>query len=571
MLPNTSSTRKTAKSLSLELINSKYIFIAVIITVSLVVYLNTMSNGFVYDDEEQILQNPWIKDVRYIPNIFSSAMWAFESEHISNYYRPIIHILYMADYYIFGLNPWGFRLSFMLLHAGASVLVFLIASKLVNYLKLRTDLESASSLKWSALIAAILFATHPIHTEALGWGGGEPLFAFFYLSSFYLYMKADGTRGRWFILSLFFFFLATLCKETALTLPIFLIVYDYSLSSPLPLWERVKARGVSDFKKYFPFLIVAGIYFILRIYFIGGITPLKRHTELSNYEYLINIFPLFIQYLEKLILPINLSVYHVFHPIHSIIEWKGMLSVILTLLFIGIVYLSRKNRIAVFSLLWMVIPLLPAMYIPALGENTFTERYLYLPSVGFVILMAMLMERIFVLMLCVRMKLIQEKTAGIATISMLIIITSLYSIGTIKRNLIYRDNYTLWSDTVEKAPDGYMPHYNLGMIYYEKGLLDKAIEHYQAAIRIIPDFVEAYNNTGIAYLDKGLVEKAIEYFQTAIRLAPDYTEAYNNLGVAYTMKGLKDEARKAFETALKLKPDFRQARRGLERLDSTPR
>src|SRR3990172_9261254 len=191
-----------------KLFSSKYTCIAIILIVSFGVYLNTMWNGFVYDDEFQVLENPWIKDVRYIHDIFLSHVWAFQGVGwVSNYYRPMMHIILMIDYYLFGLKPWGYHLINIILHAGVSVLLFL-------------------------LIAAILFAAHPIHTEVVAWVSGIPELSFtlFYLLSFYFYIEADDEYGNHFILSILFFFLSTLCKETALTLPILLIVYDYSSS-----------------------------------------------------------------------------------------------------------------------------------------------------------------------------------------------------------------------------------------------------------------------------------------------------------------------------------------------------
>jgi hypothetical protein len=116
-----------------KLLSPKYIAIAIILIVSISVYLKTLPNEFVYDDRFQVLNNPWIKDIRYIPDIILSDVWAFEGEGpSSNYYRPLMHIIYMIDYHIFGLKPWGFHLTNILFHAGVSVLVFIIASIIIN-------------------------------------------------------------------------------------------------------------------------------------------------------------------------------------------------------------------------------------------------------------------------------------------------------------------------------------------------------------------------------------------------------------------------------------------------------
>ncbi|MBI4679863.1 MAG: hypothetical protein HY753_01285, partial [Nitrospirae bacterium] len=109
--------------------SSKYTAIAILLIISIGVYLNTLPNEFVYDDEYQVLENLWIRDAKYIPEIFLTNVWAFVGEEkLSNYYRPLMHITYMIDYHIFGLKPWGFHLTNIIFHAGVTLLVFLIAS-----------------------------------------------------------------------------------------------------------------------------------------------------------------------------------------------------------------------------------------------------------------------------------------------------------------------------------------------------------------------------------------------------------------------------------------------------------
>jgi Flp pilus assembly protein TadD len=568
-----------------KLLNSKYTAIVIIFIVSIGVYLNTLPNEFVYDDENQVLRNPWIRHVKYIPEIFLSNFWVSEAEGpTSNYYRPLIHIIYMINYHIFGLKPWGFHLTNVLFHGGVSILLYLLLSVLINQFQ---TLNSKSKIltpgmnhtvHTPAFIATLLFATHPIHTEPVTCISGisDPSFTLFYLLSFYLYInpvrdkslngiKADGKRGKKIILSVFFFFLATLCKEPALTLPLLLLVYDYSFRkdtlspfSPTTLYHLLK--------RYLPYLIASGAYFILRTYAIGGFAPLKRHVQLSNYKYFINIFPLFIQYLEKLILPVNLNAFHVFHPVSSILQWKGIIALILTSGFIFLVYIFRKHKVVLFSLLWIVIPLLPVLYIPALGENTFTERYLYLPSVGFVVLVSLMIDRIYPA-LCNSAGVYQLKAlrhrVNFMIVSTLIILTGLYSAGTIKRNYIWRDNYSLWTDTVKKSPESSTVHYNLGVTYSDRNLIDKAVEHYQIALKLSFQYPKAHNNLGNAYSKQGKFDEAIREYMIALRLKPDYPEAHSNFGNVYYIQGNLDKAIEHYQIALKLKPNYPEAHNNL--------
>lgn len=538
---------------------SKYISILIIVIVSVGVYLNTLPNDFVYDDEDQILQNQWIKDVRYIPDVFLSGVWTFKfkDELHGNYYRPLMHIVFMIEYHLFGFNPWGFHLVNIIFHAGVSVMVFLIASMLFNK-KL-----SEQHLLSPAFIAAILFAVHPIHTEVVAWVSSIPelSFTFFYLLSFYLYAMSSSSsydsvlqkkKGQYFyVLSIISFFIGALFKEPTLTLPILLLVYDYSFPSSKfnTLYLKVK--------RYLPYLIAAVIYFLMRTYALKGFAPLKRHAELSNYQYFINIFPLFIQYLEKLILPINLNSFYALHPIYSILELKSIITISLTVMFGIFVYLCRqRNKTAFLNLLWIVIPILPALYIPGVGENTFAERYLYLPSVGFVILMSLGIEKIY------HIGTNFKSVPKYSIVLILAVIIGLYSIGTIKRNYVWKDSYNLWVDTVAKTQDWYLPHNNMGLAHYNRGELDKAIKEYLIAISLKHDYAPAYNNLGNVYADKGQLDEAIKQYLTGLKFATTFVQVRirYNLGTVYAEQGHLEDAIEQYKLALILKSDLVEAR-----------
>jgi tetratricopeptide (TPR) repeat protein len=544
----------------------------IILIVSFAAYLNTLHNGFVYDDLSYILRNPWIKDVNYVPEIFSSSAWAFTE--VANYYRPLVNIVYMLDYHIFGMNPWGFHLTNILFHAGVSLMVFLVANLLLYKIQVLepSGIQHTKNRIYSAahtmplstdnlvpaFIAALFFATHPIHTEPVAWVSGvqDLSFTFFYLLSFYFYLRADGVWGKFSIVSLVFFFMATLCKETALTLPVLLFAYDYSFKRDTVLHFTSNAL-YSLIKRYLPYLIVSGIYFILRFYVLGGFFTEKAHAHLSTYEYLINVFPLFAQYLWKLIIPINLNAAYEFHPVTSLLELKSIFSLAVSLGFILILYFARnRNSIVFFSLVWIAIPLLPVFYIPAVGENTFAERYLYLPSVGFVIILTIGLFGI------ARFYALSRRALPIILFCVLSI-TTLYSIGTIKRNLVWKDELTLWSDTVRKSPNSFLVHNNLGNAYYRQGRIDEALEEYRETLRLEPDYADAHNNLGIVYDKQGRTDEAIMEYRIALRLNPDYADAHNNLGKAYYIQGQIDEAVREYKEALRLNPELAEAHNNL--------
>lgn len=496
-----------------------FLIIAIFIT-SFTIYSNSLSNEFVYDDHPQVLENEWIKDIRLIPEILSSNAWGPQGKNeVSNYYRPLMLIVFMLDYHVFGLDPWGFHIVNVFFHGAVSVLIFLMTALLLN--KYRQS--QSESYLLPSFVAAMLFAVHPVHTEAVAWVSGltEPSFTFFGMLCLYFYIRHREGSKLAYPISVISFVFAVLCKETALTLPLILAVYDIS-------FRKEDDSALKFMKRCAPYLIVMGIYLAVRFFVLSGVAPLKRHSELSLYQYIINVFPLFAQYLEKLLIPINLNAYYTFHPISSIFELKGILSIIITAAFalLGFAALKR-NKSLLIPLSLIVIPLLPVLYIPALGDNTFADRYLYLPSVGFVILLAFFSV------------LIKHKAprSVFPCILVSVLLFGSYSAGTISRNRVWKDDYTLFLDTVRKSPDAAAPHNYLGHTLLQKGLIYDAIRQYQLALALDPNLFTAHNNLGNAYYKLGFLDDAINEYEIAISLNPDQKDVLQNLETVYAIRG----------------------------------
>jgi tetratricopeptide (TPR) repeat protein len=516
--------------------------ILVVLFFSFAVYFNALYCGFVYDDTDQVLNNPWIRDMGNLPTFFSEGVWGFWMDPAkSNYYRPLMYVTYTLVYHIFGARPWGFHLVNILFHCGAAVLVFLLSRRLLMAYRP----SGFSDAFAPPLVAAVLFASHPIHTEAVTWIAGLPdvAFTFFYLLSFYLYIRTETGVSGSYLFSVMCFAVAAFFKEPALTLPIVLLAYDY-------VFREVRTRFLDYLKRYLPYLIIGAGYLALRIHALGNFAPNKMHVSLSAYQNVINVFPLFAKYLAKLVAPLNLNTFHVLHPISSLFEFKVLISLVATAVFLILIAIAlKKNRVVFLSLLFVAAPLLPVLYIPVLAENCFAERYLYLPSVGYVILLAAVLPWI------------EEKLPNMvrsATV-ILIVLSGLYAVGTVNRNNIWRNNLILWEDTVNKSPDSQYAHTALGNEYAFRGKLDMALAEYQTALRLKPDYADALVNLGILYRWRGQLDMAIAEYQAALRLKPNYADVHYDLANAYAAKGQWDMAIAEYQTALRLKPNYANA------------
>lgn len=516
-----------------------------ILVLSVLIYYRALTAGFILDDYSQVLKNHLIRDLGRIPDIFLRSAWVFEgAPPTSNYYRPMLNLIYMFTYYFFGYQAWGYHLVNVLFHAWNAALVFLIMTKLTGSQTGKPADQQAgnhvSALFSPPFIAALLFASHPVNTEAVTWVAGvsDVSLAFFYLLSFYLYIISGGTYSRYYVLSVISFLLAILCKEPGLTLPGILILYDY-------VFGKKKIWSPDSLKKYTVYIIVACGYFALRLYALGGLSPFKSVGKSSNVQYVINVFPIFAQYLYKLVFPTNLNFWHTYSPIMSLVSTEGILSLLVAAIFIGLLVVSlKKNRLMFISLILSAITLAPALYLKGIVGKLFSERYLYLPSAGFAIFLSALLVR----------RKPWHSTVRTGLVIAFTILIAIYSLGTISRNAAWKDEYSLFADTVKKSPDSVVPRLELGNALLLKGQLDEAIKQYNTALRMEPNLYVIHYHLGLALAGENRLYEAIEQFQVAINLNPRRPQIYEDLGRALARAGFRDLAIKNLETAVQMRP-----------------
>ena len=407
--------------------------------------VNTLANGFVYDDRFQIVENRWLADPTTLLRAFTTNVWAFEGA-TSNYYRPLMLVSYVLTHAVAGREAWAFHLVNVLLHAATSALVVLAARRAL----LAGNADGRAAL-WGGAAAGALFAGHPIDAEVVAWAACVPELLVALLALAALLLHARGTpRARagaaaCFLAGLF-------AKETTIVVPLVLAAWDLAFVRPLPRlawWLRRQA----------PYAVALLPYLALRFTAIAEVTPLRRHTELGPLDYVVNALPLFAQHLGALLLPVRLSAFHVFHPAPPL-SASVLAGAAVAVAFAAALALSlRRAPVAFFALASLALPILPVLYIPALGENTFAERYLYLPSFGFVLLAAFAA-------VTARARWPGAARAVAAGVAAIVIA---YGAGTVARNRVWRDDLSLWTDTVAKSPDSAYARNELGVELEEHG------------------------------------------------------------------------------------------------------
>lgn len=515
--------------------------ILIITTLAIGLYLNTLKNGFVYDDEYTVVNNTLIKHIYDLPKLIDKDAYFRASGEDT--YRPVVTFTYFIDYALYGLNPHGFHLTNALLHLINSLLLYAFLSLIIPS-EAFNNLESRISGLFTnqASLISILFVAHPALTEAVNAiSFREDLLVFlFYISSLIIFIFSKSNlsilcRSLLYAVSCSLYFLALLSKEMALTLPLIVLCYEYVYADV----RDKQFRSVLLSSYNIGFVLVTGIYVFIRFYYFLNQDAGEDLSQISG-KWLSTI-PLFLTYYLKLaIFPVNLSADYVIDPAKPYFSTMALI-VAISLIFVA---MRHKNRLLSFGMLFFIITLMPVYNIIPLA-NPFAERYLYLPMVGLMIIEGMAVRLIF-----------NRPNSSIAVLKLLPAITFFlllgsYSTTLIERNTVWKNSEALWSNTIKKTPKSSLAHNNLGLAYMERGIIDKAIREYQIALELNPIYSAAYYNLGLAYHKLKRFDDAIKYYNIAKNLNNFKDSIYNSLGLVFVDKGQMEEAIIQFEVAVK--------------------
>ncbi len=550
----------------------KLLPLLLILILSGIVFYNSLGNSFHFDDSHHIVDNPYLKSLKDIPELFTDTRTFSVWEGNNRHYRPLLMLTYSINYAIGGLNPFGYHIVNLAFHVGSAFLIFLI----VQAIHTPPLLKGVQGGFFIALAAALIFAVHPFNSEVVNYIStrSSVMSAFFFLLAFYCWVRFRSQKvssyfllltSYFYIASLLAFLLGMLTKEVVITLPIVLWLYDFYF---VPVSCNNKRSAVVEHIKrltvYLPFwLFVAIPYVLIRGVLVqrsGGVafTVLPR----SYYENLLMESSVLLKYIYLWLVPSNLSVEHKVWRVPSIADGYTVLSIVVIaglLVFALWLYRRSERRYAVvsFFILWYFIILSPLMVIPL--NTVLQENRAYLAGIFFAVTAGILIwyfARMF---------------SGLhlwAGISVLIVILFFCSAMTIARNKVWKDDLSLWTDAVRKSPSSARAHHFLALTYSKAGKVDTAIAEYEKALELEEGYsrAEIHNNLGSLYGNQRLWNLATQEFKTAIEINPRFYKAYNNLGTIYMVKGDMDEAARKFKEALYIYPGYTKARMNLEKV-----
>lgn len=520
---------------------ARTLLIAVLVACAALPYLNILFNGFVYDDDTQVVLNPYVRSFRYLKEIFTTNVWSFRGVgSITNYYRPMMTLGYQVCYRLFGMRAYGFHLVSLLLHALVVCLVFVLTERLTG------------DRVW-AFVAGVFFALHPIHTESVAWIAAvtDLELTFFYLITFGLFLamaRPGGGRSELMLGAMGgTFVLALLSKEQAMTLPALATVYEHFYRR-----DRAETSAAQKLARYGLLWLVGVAYVLFRIHFFGAVAPHESFTQLTLPQIALSAIALVGQYVGKLLWPVRLCAFYVFHASKSLFDPRVLVG-LLVLLALAALFLvcwrSREPnvRFASFGIVWFLATLAPVLNAHWLVANVFTERYLYLPSVGVAWLIGLGAVKMWSRAGPRPAERRALLLAGVA-------LCGLYAGRIVIRNRDWNNDIALYNQTLELSPDAYLIMNNLGTVYWQQGDLDKAESTWRRVLTMNPTHVDVLNNLGLLASRRHQYAEAIGYFQRAMQARPNLGDPHLNLGETYLLMGQMGPAEPQLRAAVALSP-----------------
>ncbi|XP_068742906.1 protein O-mannosyl-transferase TMTC1-like [Montipora capricornis] len=559
---------------------------------SIACYLNTLEYALVHDDVFAIKDNLDIRPETPLQNLLSNDFWGkpmwSNTSHKS--YRPLCTLTFRMNYAIHGLNPLGYHAVNVVLHC--------LVCLLYTYM---CDVVAFKSFPL-AILAGLLFSTHPVHTEAVTGvvGRADVLGCLLILLSFLAFVRSTESEVCYSLMYIavcvVFGSMAMLVKEHGITVFGICIIYDCLVVNKELFWRLLRTREILSFESGTVKLLLMRILILsatvlslmtFRIWMLGGHLPhfTKQDnpasfsdslgTRIMTYWYLIVcnawllLSPSVLSYdwqmgsiplVETVLDSRNLATF-VFVVVAALLAHLGLLSKNIN---------PNEQDVVVLSLAFLVIPFLPASNLFFRVGFVVAERILYVPSMGFCVLVVCGLNKLVsigrqntsdlhsVNQSERKVDLISSDTGVISKLRKIwlfavFVLIGLFCWKVVLHNRVWSSRETLFRSGVETLPHNAKAHYNFANFLKDAGRDKEAIHHYEAALRLAPDHVSAHNNLG-TLLDSN--EEALEHFYQAIRHDPYHANSYFNLGTRMASLKRLPEAEKMLKEALRINPTY---------------
>jgi tetratricopeptide (TPR) repeat protein len=500
----------------------EWVGVATIALLTIVVYLPALNGGVLWDDSAH-LTRPELQSWDGLARIWTDPL-------ATQQYYPLLHSAFWFEHKLWGDAVQGYHLINVVWH----LLSVLLAYAVLKKLKIP-----------GALLAVAIFALHPVMVESVAWIAEQKntLSAVFYLSAMLAYLDFDQSRRRsQYCVALGLFVLGLLTKTVTASLPAALLVIFWWQRGPLS-WKR----DVSPLVPFFLFGALAGLVTAWIERTLIGAQGAEFQMTLIERGLLAGRVIWF--YLSKLFWPANLMFVYPRWHIERTVWWQWLFPVAAIGATVALAAIRRKSRGPLAAWLLFVGTLFPALGFLNVYPFIFSfvaDHFQYLASLGIFALVAAAISRGVSRL---------PWSARVVGDSLCVILVGTLAMLSWRQSSMYANSFTLYRTTIERNPDCWMAHFHLGARLDANGKRNEAIEHYQEALRIRPNYAEADNNLGLALVQLGRNAEAIEHFEHALQVSPDFDEPYNNLGLALSNAGRQGEAIEVYKLALEKRPE----------------
>lgn len=521
----------------------KLIIPASLIIIGFLIYLNTLHAEFIpeWDDYIYVVNNSLIKSLD-----LGSIYKIFTAPHYTDYY-PLQILSYAVDHRIWGSDPFGYRLTNLLIHILNSILVYILFSHLLNY---------HTILKRKGLIAAfgaLIFLGHPTNLESVAWITERKnlLSMTFYILSFHFFARYKFSKRRAFYdISLVTFLFALLSKSSVVVLPLLLFLYD------LVFFNKKEAMRTIFFEKA-PFFILAAVFSVITILIQSNIGALYDHPKGQPIYTFFTMLKVIISYLRNSFFPVNLSPIYATVISESLIEPSVLSSISAFILVLAVaIYIKSKSKLMFFCILLFFIPLIPVLqFIPI--AVYMADRYLYLPMLGFSLMMPLLLHK-FLESFSSRGDNGGKMTFAYILFSILIVYQ--FSILTIRQGTVWENGIAVWGKVVRENPQLAPAYLGLGLAYMQKNQDKDAFAYITKALEIglsEKQQKDAYYYRAIALIFHGDFARGERELERLKKIDAHYPLLFYGFGMLHLKSGNLEKADEELQLFLKIyKPPY---------------
>ncbi len=506
------------------------------------IYGQTLDHSFHFDDYYFITENQGIRDVTDWKAIWYS---------LGKPTRFIGMLSFAVNYHFHGIDVTGYHVVNILIHMLNSCLVYWLALMTFNLAR-PGDAQSRVSNIWLAGLAAGLFASHPLNTQAVTYicQRFASLATLFYLSALCCYLAGRQTSTRvravvWFGVSVLLTLLGLFTKQIVITLPVIILLYEF-----LFFKTRLNVRRQWPYLTFLLILmLIIPTFYHWDFDWLFGVQIESRSHEgdiINSQTYLLSQFRVLPTYMRLLIFPVGQTLDYDFKVSTTLWDAKtlGGLLLILGVWAVAIRQLIRKRLIVGFGMVWFFVTIALESSIVPIYQVIFEHRC-YLPSVGLSMALAAWLDRLIV------------RRRHLVAVLMIIILT--FSWAAYKRNQVWANETTLWTDIQSKAPQKMRPYIHLGVSHIMNGEYDLALKEFNQALKIRQDNYKVYHNRGIAYEMKKEFRPALADYTQAIQLNPHAAVSFANRGGIHMQLGQFQKAMQDLDRAIELDPDYATA------------